>query len=372
MRALFFPVDRANPYQRSLAQHLAGLGVHIEGRRLRWRFPAETRHADVAHVHWTSALSTSEEWKFVLGYPSLGLQLILLRLRGQKVIWTVHNLEQHERSSRVRDWLISLLIGHLANALIVHGESAAKAVRRRLMVPRRKIAVIPHGNYIDCYPNEVGRGEARRRLDLGENDIVGLFLGHIRPYKGVEGLIEVFGGLKKDRVALVLAGRPINEEIERRVARLAERDRRVRFHPGFVEDDRVQLFMNASDFVVFPYRDVLTSGAVVLAMSFGKACVAPRLGCIADTLDEQGAFLYDPANPEGLASALRMALTAADHLSEMGRYNRRRAEQWSWDRIAAATLAVYEGRRPVKAWEETEAAASDSAALRGTAEARQV
>jgi len=58
--------------------------------------------------------------------------------------------------------------------------------------------------------------------------------------------------------------------------------------------------MNACDVVVFPYQEILTSGAVILAMSFGRACVAPRLGCIQDVLDDKGAFIYEPSNKAGL------------------------------------------------------------------------
>ncbi len=48
--------------------------------------------------------------------------------------------------------------------------------------------------------------------------------------------------------------------------------------------------MNASDIVAFPYLEGMTSGALIMAMGFGKPCIASRIGCIDQTTDSQGAF----------------------------------------------------------------------------------
>lgn len=340
------PFDAKNPYQRALGAALAKLGVRVEGRAWSWRLLTQARGTDIVHIHWTSGPANARGWKFALGFPALALQFAVLRMQGRRIAWTVHNLESHEKRNRLRERLVSLLIGHMAHGVIVHGESAKGLVSRRFGIPARKITVIPHGNYIGWYPNSVGRSEARRRLELGETERVLLFLGNIRPYKGVTELIQVFRRVAAPNSVLVLAGRPLNDDVQNEVQRLAGDDGRVRYFPGFVDDSEVQAYMNAADAVVFPYREVLTSGAVVLAMSFAKACIAPRLGCIPDVLDARGAFLYDADSPEGLSSAVREALDAGERLVEMGRHNREKAEEWSWDRIAAATMEVY---RPARA-----------------------
>jgi glycosyltransferase involved in cell wall biosynthesis len=87
---------------------------------------------------------------------------------------------------------------------------------------------------------------------------------------------------------------------------------------------------------------VLTSGAVILAMSFGRACIAPATGCIQDVLDERGAFLYDPERPGALRDAIARALGCRDRLREMGAYNLERAREWGWDRVARETAHVYD------------------------------
>lgn len=337
----YIPFDGKNPYQPALVRALGKLGVQVQGQAWRWLLLKQLRGMDVVHIHWTSGPANERPWKFALGYPALAAQLLWLRLQGRRIVWTVHNLESHEKGNPARDRLVSWLLGRVANGVIVHGESAKGAVARRFGVGERKIRVIPHGNYIGLYPDDISASEARRRLGLGAQQRVVLFLGNIRPYKGVTELIESFRRLAPKDTVLLIAGRPLNSEVQQMVERLAGHDGSVRFQPGFVEDSKIQEYMNASDVVVFPYREVLTSGAIVLAMSFGKACVAPRLGCIPDVLDGEGAFLYDADKPDGLEGALRAALDAGDRLGDMGRRNRKRAEAWSWDRIAAQTLEVY-------------------------------
>ena len=92
--------------------------------------------------------------------------------------------------------------------------------------------------------------------------------------------------------------------------------------------------MNAADVVVFPYRDVLTSGALLLAMSFGKACIAPRIGCMGDVLETSGGFLYDLSDENGLPDALARALQENNRLAAMGQRNLCQAEKWNWDHRA--------------------------------------
>jgi glycosyltransferase involved in cell wall biosynthesis len=89
-------------------------------------------------------------------------------------------------------------------------------------------------------------------------------------------------------------------------------------------------------------RDILTSGTAILAASFGKAVIAPRRGCLPQTLDERGTLFYDPLVTDALEAALGSAM-AAD-LGSMGAQNRAMASRLDWDLIAERTVQVYRGR----------------------------
>ena len=109
----------------------------------------------------------------------------------------------------------------------------------------------------------------------------------------------------------------------------------------FIPAEELQVYLNAADVVVLPYKDILTSGAAVLAMSFGKPVIAPKLGCVAELIEEGvGGFLYDPEDEDGLLNAMRKAITA--NLRALGEYNLQKARELDWLRAAKATLEVYQ------------------------------
>lgn len=332
-----------NPYQRELAAHLRGMGSTVTARDHLNGLTSDLRAArirlDVVHLHWLRTFTFRP--LVVLRILAFLLRLSLLRRCGCGVVWTVHNLYGHEARHPWMERMIATLVARRASRLIVHAPSAAELVAKEFKITdRSKIAIIPHGNYIGCYPNEISREEARARLGLPADAVVLLFLGKIRRYKGVPELIETFQSIDGGDARLVVAGSPLNPQVEKEV-RDAVRSEHVHLHPNFVPDGEIQVYMNAADAVVLPYQDVLTSGAVVLAMSFGKACIAAKIGCIPDMLDDAGAILYDPDRSDGLREALKQALAAPDRLARMGEHNAERAREWGWDRVARETDEVY-------------------------------
>ena len=86
-------------------------------------------------------------------------------------------------------------------------------------------------------------------------------------------------------------------------------------------------------------RDFLTSGAVILAMSFGKPIIVPAIGCMLDILDIKGSIMYNPLEKESLLKAMKKTLGA--DLKRMGEHNFELAKQFSWDDIAKRTYDVY-------------------------------
>jgi glycosyltransferase involved in cell wall biosynthesis len=212
-------------------------------------------------------------------------------------------------------------------------------------VANRKIHILPHGNYVGLYENAVDGADARRALHVPDDAVVLLFLGAIRPYKGLPELIDAFKALSatKSGVELMIAGWVLDSVYSDVIRQRIGDAQNIHYRPGFVAPSDIQLYMNACDVVVFPYREIFSSGAIVLAMSFAKACIAPKSGCIQDVLDEDGAFIYDPMSEDALLDALAAALKDPGALKKMGQHNLRRAEAWSWDKIGIETKNIYLG-----------------------------
>ena len=78
-----------------------------------------------------------------------------------------------------------------------------------------------------------------------------------------------------------------------------------------------------------------------MAMGVGKPCIASRVGCIDETIDRKGAFLYDSTDKFGLLNAITACFENREKLKEMGEHNKSLAHNMNWQHIAAKTLNVY-------------------------------
>jgi glycosyltransferase involved in cell wall biosynthesis len=79
-----------------------------------------------------------------------------------------------------------------------------------------------------------------------------------------------------------------------------------------------------------------------LALSFGKPIVAPKLGCIADTLNGSPNFLYEPNENRGLINAMRSVIDSDAQIEEIGRFNLELAKRAGWADIAQRTFHAYQ------------------------------
>ncbi|MEO7119021.1 MAG: glycosyltransferase [Candidatus Limnocylindrales bacterium] len=353
MKVLFLPdYTEANAYQRELAAALRMRGVAVAAdptgrRRILPVLGAIRRHGrpNIIHLHWTEPYIAGGQTEVnrVKAMRTL-TELRLLKAAGVRVVWTAHDLSRHDRAVDPAELAFNRSLVRLCDAVIVHCEAAGKALLAALDLNggvSARMHVIPHGHYVGAYPDTIGRDEARQRLGVPADARVFSFVGWVRPYKGVTELLDAFGRLDAPGARLVIAGKPGDLAFAAEVEAAAAADARVVTRLGFVPDDELQLYLNAADVVALPYREIFTSGSVLLAMSFGRAVIVPRRGCIGETVDESGALLYDADDPVGLSGALSRAMTA--DLEAMGTHNTARLPEFSWSRIASLTVDVYRG-----------------------------
>ena len=193
--------------------------------------------------------------------------------------------------------------------------------------------------YINSYENKMPRQQARAKLGIKKENIIFLYFGLIRPYKGIFQLIDAFQKIDCSRAQLFIVGRPANESIKKALRERCQSDNRIHIFLQFVPDEEIQLHINAADIAILPYQDIQTSGAVMLAISFGKPVIAPAIGGIQDILDEKGGFLFDPSEPNGIVKSMKSTLNA--DLTRMGKQNFRLAQEFPWSSIGKQTLDVY-------------------------------
>jgi glycosyltransferase involved in cell wall biosynthesis len=350
MNVSFLPWYPTNPYQEQLAENLEQLGAEVTLLSLRsFSRPGSAFkvRADVLHLHWVQGFVIARN--IVVAWIKLAVflvQLVFVKWRGVKLVWTIHELRDHERQNPLLDRLCTRGVSRLCHTAIVHCEAAKRIAVDELGIAPDRLNVVPLGNYIGCYANEISRNAARRSLGIPEDSLVFLFIGLIKPYKGVLELIDAFTRIDHDDVFLVIAGRPYREAFGETIRAKVEGRPNVKFFPEFMPDEKIQVYLNACNCTVFPYRHVLSSSSVLLSMTFARACVAPKIGCVAEDLDEVGSILYDPEAHDALYDALQRAIERRTDLTRMGEHNHDLALRASWDRIAEKTLAVYSSTLP--------------------------
>lgn len=350
MRSIFFweaaglSLTQANPYGGLLARGLAEVGVelvagHAEELTESW-LRANRQRVDVLHLNWPHYMyhAAGLEERVERAAELIG-NLTLARALGYKIVWTVHNLYPHDSGHFALDRLVRLSLTHMATAIIAHCDYARQQVQQHF---RRSdnVFVIPHGHFIDAYPNTLSRAEARRQLGLVNQQFVYLFFGNVRFYKGLEQLLEVFHSLPGENLRLLLAAKVYSDYGEQLVGRARQIDPRILVHPSsFFANEEFQRFFNAADVGVFPFVNVLTSGSAITALSFGLPVITPAVGCLSELIDEEVGILYDPQQPAALKEAM-LAIQQRE-LVPLRQAAYQRAQALDWQDIGRRTLEAY-------------------------------
>jgi glycosyltransferase involved in cell wall biosynthesis len=180
-------------------------------------------------------------------------------------------------------------------------------------------------------------------LGLPEDRFTFLFFGNVRRYKNVPQLIQEFRVLQGNDVHLVIAGLPGHGIDSSELEQLRGDDERVSLRLKFVPESAVPTYFGAADAVVLPFDSILNSGSVLLALSFNRRVLAPRLGALPEIQQEVGAdwlSLYDGSLTADMLDAFRLAQSGRTD-DEVDRAD---LSTFGWNSIAERTLDFYRKR----------------------------
>ena len=272
------------------------------------RYRRRAGRADVCHYQWL---------------PLARLDAHLLAPARPRVI-TLHNVIRAEHPVR--------RLADRMDAVIVHTRRGAE-----LLGGGERVHVIPHGafEHLTRRPDELPLPAELRAV---EGPVV-LFFGLVRPYKGVDVLLEAFR--RVDGAELWVVGRPLGVSMER-LRRLAPPGR-VRFVERYVSDAEQAAFFRRADVLVLPHRSVDGSGVLFAGLAFAKAMVLSDVGGFHELVEEHGAGrLVSPGDADALAAAIADLLGRPDERARLERLAAAAARgPYSWDSVAERTLAVY-------------------------------
>lgn len=254
-----------------------------------------------------------------------------------KLIFLCHNVLEHE-SSKLKQAATRAVLQR-GDAFVV--QTAAEAKRLAGLVGDKPIVVSPHPTYDVFDARRYDREAARVGLGLPADAEVILFFGFIRPYKGLDDLLEAFARLsaRRPRAHLLVVG-----ECWDRPARYATfAGPRCRLVLEYVPNEDVERYMKAADVVALPYSSGSGSGIAQIALGMERPVVATTIGTFDGVvLDGVTGLLVPPRDPAALAEALDRVLEPTI-LANMRAAIARDRERFSWDTLASRIVGLVSG-----------------------------
>jgi glycosyltransferase involved in cell wall biosynthesis len=301
---------------------------------------AEARSAppDILHVQQCVLLNHGSE-----------LELNFLhwcRRQGIRIIHTVHNLLPHEQRSSHEGLYRKLY--QLPDAFICHDAETRYALREVFGVKEQCAHMVPHGPLFAA-DFEMSQAECRLHLGLTSDRLVFLAQGIISPYKGMDLLLEAWAkavhwmGEKRAQLLIAGSGKASDLQSLRELTAKLHLGKTVRLDLRYIPADEVPVYYRSADFLVYPYRSITTSGALLTGLNYRKPIIASNLLPFGPYLTSgRNALLFDPGDLDTLAIAI--AAIAVDenlrrHLEDESRKNLRLQTQWP--EIATRTAEVY-------------------------------
>jgi glycosyltransferase involved in cell wall biosynthesis len=250
-----------------------------------------------------------------------------LRHHGIAVVFICHNVEDHESAGWKK---------RLGREVLRHGtwflvQTLDEENNLRRLLGNAEILYHPHPLY-NQFPPAKNLLPRRAALEL-------LFFGFIRPYKGLDVLLDAMSGLDDLSVHLSVIGEPWgeSENIWRKRIRDAGIEARVEFVPRYTTDDEAAEYFARADFVVLPYRSATGTGVIAAAYHYRKPVIASNVGGLRDVVvDGKTGLLVPPGDVAKLRTAIRRCgeETIPDAAANIGKV----ARHMTWPHLARQLL----------------------------------
>jgi glycosyltransferase involved in cell wall biosynthesis len=213
-------------------------------------------------------------------------------------------------------------------------------------VPHERITVLPNGADPNRFcPAPDIRTRMRASLGIAPHQVVIGFSGILRPWHGVELLIEAIAQLESGTRAcvrvLIVGDGPSRPDLERLVMRRGLQDQVV--ITGRVSHRGVPSYLAAFDVGVSPRATFYASPMKVPEyMAMGIAVVAPRMPNLQDLIDDgRTGALFGPESSEELCVVIDRLVKAPSLRNHLGREARQEiVDRRSWRHVADRVLRL--------------------------------
>jgi glycosyltransferase involved in cell wall biosynthesis len=188
-----------------------------------------------------------------------------------------------------------------------------------------KVMTLWNGLEMEKVPERNGPGSLRSALGVDVSSPIVATVGHVRPVKGIDVLVETAGIVSRifPKAIFLIIGRNPESSYSRQVAaRIGELglQANVRF---FGESEEISSLLNMCDLFFLPSRSEGFSNALIEAMACGLPCVATRVGGNAEAVEEgRSGYLVDNEDAGSAADRIERLLEHPEKAKKMGQAGR--------------------------------------------------
>ncbi len=272
----------------------------------------------------------------------------VLKSMSVKVIYTAHNPFPHE----LRPWhkWQYRKIYDSVDKIIVLTEYVKKTILQNTNVGPEKITVIPHGDFdyilSQFKPNLELKSELESKV---EGCKVVSFFGSIRPYKGLEYLLQAFALVKRQisNVKLCVFGKcyMTNQNFYIDQASKLKLGDSIIFDFRYVPWSDFLAYLDVTHLAVMPYISASQSANIVMLYKKGIPIVVTDVGGLPEmVVNGRSGIIVPTKDPSALAEGIIDALKDEDTRQQMINFaNSLAVNEYSWKMIARRTIEeVYE------------------------------
>ncbi len=251
-----------------------------------------------------------------------------------------------EKSHRIKHSIGTKLLAQKAG-LILHAESIYTIlVEKGIISSTKTVPIIPWG--IDVKYSLSERNEARKSLNISNDEKVLLFAGQLRSDKGLDILLSALKLSKKD-FKLIIAGPPEAEGYEKSLLQIIkenECEERVIADIRYLPEDEFDMYFQASDAVILPYKRSFQggdSGILATACSFLCPLIATDVGVIGGKIESYGiGIICEPERPAELALAIDEFLCLSPaRIDKLKQNIKQLVKLLSWKEVALKHIRAY-------------------------------
>ena len=243
-------------------------------------------------------------WIPLMG-PCLGTILrIIKKNKHTRIICIADNIVPHEK--RFGDKPFTRYFIKPVDAFITMSEKVLTDLRS---FTTKKTLLVPHPLY-DNFGDKISKDEARNQLKIKNEELIILFFGFIRKYKGLDILLDAMkeiqnSKVKNQNIKLLIAGEFYDDPklYTEQIDRLGIRDNLI-LHTDFIPDSEVKYYLCAADVVVQPYRNATQSGVTPLAYHFEVPMIVTNVGGLPAMVPDNKVGLVAEPTAESLAEKI--------------------------------------------------------------------